>query len=175
MWAKSMYLSDLPTRRVAMLTSRQLTALSFLAVAALGVSLCLEYARGRALNPTFFYPAANDRLIYSSTPFVELPPPLEHGKQSEVSLGPKLAVGFTEFISPELRPDQRFLQVASTNRGVADCVLVELGRKGFSGRIAPGTDAGTYRVLVGPLARSEITRTKSALEQIGFTTFLKVY
>jgi hypothetical protein len=70
---------------------------------------------------------------------------------------------------------QRFLQVAAVDRGVAEVFVEVLARKGFPGRVAEGPDAKTFRVLVGPLAATEIPGTKSALDQAGLTAFVRTY
>ena len=70
---------------------------------------------------------------------------------------------------------QCFLQVAAVDRGVAEVFVEVLARKGFRARMAEGPDAKTFRVLVGPLAKTEIPKTKSALDQAGFTAFVRTY
>ena len=70
---------------------------------------------------------------------------------------------------------QWFLQVAAVERGVAEVFVEVLARKGFPGRVAEGPDAKTFRVLVGPLPRTEIPNTKSALDQAGLTAFVRTY
>jgi len=188
-----MSLGGEPVQHGVTLTKPQIIALAFVAVVVAGLAMSLGYVGGRTLNRTggsasVKSPANESRegvlshLATQARPntpgasFVELPPPpSEHWESPGPRTRPAQARGLVQRPSLEPKPGQRFLQVAEAGLGVADCVSAELLRRGFKGQIAAGRDTSSYRVLVGPLRSDEIASTTSALRQIGFSPFLKVY
>ncbi len=71
-------------------------------------------------------------------------------------------------------PGAYYLQVGALDRTVAEIFVEVLSQKGFSSIIAPGPDAKTFRVLVGPLeAGSELRLTKVNLAEEGFFSFIR--
>ena len=152
------------------LASRQLTALVLSGVLVLGLVACLGYVAGRAvtsaqaLESQFQIPATRQAPIVVD-PGAERPSPMPT-KEPAVAQRPALAPA---------APGQMFLQVGALDRGMAAVFIEVLAGKGFIGRMMPGPDDKTFRVVVGPVTRAEVTSTKTALEQAGFTPFARVF
>jgi len=69
----------------------------------------------------------------------------------------------------------RYLQVAAPKRAAADGVVNSLKSKGITAVLAPGPDADTVRVLVGPLDPANVGKMRTDLESAGFKPFAKNY
>lgn len=68
-----------------------------------------------------------------------------------------------------------FLQVAAVGRAEADVVGKVLRSKGFNLWIAPTDKDSIFRVLVGPIQKSEQGKTRGELEGLGFKPFPRSY
>lgn len=68
-----------------------------------------------------------------------------------------------------------FLQVAAVGRAEADVLAKVLKGKGFNLWIAPTEKDTIYRVLVGPIQKSEQGETRNKLDALGFKPFPRPY
>jgi hypothetical protein len=68
-----------------------------------------------------------------------------------------------------------YLQVAAPKRAAAEGVVESLRNKSITAVLAPGPNAETVRVLVGPLDSSTVGKMRLDLEAAGFKPFLKKY
>jgi cell division septation protein DedD len=70
-----------------------------------------------------------------------------------------------------------FMQVGAVARNEADTLAKVLKSKGYSIWIAPAdaNKPGIFRVLVGPIQRSELGKAKSELSGLGFNPFPRSY
>lgn len=69
-----------------------------------------------------------------------------------------------------------FMQVAAVGRAEADVVAKVLKSKGMLTWVAPADETGKiYRVLVGPIEKSEVGATKANLVKMGFSPFPRAY
>ncbi len=68
-----------------------------------------------------------------------------------------------------------FLQVAAVGRAEADVVAKVLRTKGLNLWIAPTDKDNIFRVLVGPIQKSEQGKTRGELEGLGFKPFPRSY
>ena len=68
-----------------------------------------------------------------------------------------------------------FLQVAAVGRAEADVVAKVLKSKGFDIWIAPTDKDSIFRVLVGPIQKSEQGKTRGELDALGFKPFPRSY
>ena len=68
-----------------------------------------------------------------------------------------------------------FLQVAAVGRAEADVVAKVLKGKGFSIWIAPSDKEKVFRVLVGPIQKTELGKTRTELNSLGFAPFPRSY
>ncbi len=68
-----------------------------------------------------------------------------------------------------------FLQVAAVGRAEADVVAKVLKGKGFSLWIAPSDKEKVFRVLVGPIQKTELGKTRTELNSLGFAPFPRSY
>jgi cell division septation protein DedD len=68
-----------------------------------------------------------------------------------------------------------FLQVAAVGRAEADVVARVLKGKGYDLWIAPTDKENVHRVLVGPLQKSDLGKTRGELEGLGFKPFPRTY
>lgn len=68
-----------------------------------------------------------------------------------------------------------FLQVAAVGRAEADIVARVLKGKGYDLWIAPTEKENVHRVLVGPLQKTDLGKTRGELEGLGFKPFQRNY
>jgi cell division protein FtsN len=165
--ASSLVVNEAEDRQALVLESRQLTAVSLGAVLLVGLVAGIGYVAGRSVSA--------GQLATAPAPAIEAPAPAPPAVTVAPAPSPLPATVEPSYLDPEQARGQRFLQVCAVERGVAEVFLEVLARKGFTGRIAPGPDAKTFRVLVGPLTTTEIAETRSALERAGFTAFVRNY
>jgi hypothetical protein len=188
-----MRLNEAPIHQGVMLTSQQWAAGMFLVVLLVGLATAFGYVAGRSATSELCTQSVAEteaglshKILPKPTsekaPAVSLassaehaPAPREREGQTAKVARPAPVLYSPQLISPEPNPGQRFLQVAAADLVVAALFVEGLARRGFPGRIVPGPDARTYRVLVGPLTSSEIAMTNVALERAGFTAFVRVY
>jgi len=76
---------------------------------------------------------------------------------------------------PVAPPAGLYLQTASIGLAPARHSVLELARKGYQARLAPGDRDGSYRVLVGPLPGGQVQGVADSLRQAGFACFPKRY
>ena len=176
-FANSASANESGTLPVMVLASRQLTALVLSGVLVVGLMACLGYLVGRAVtsaqDPQSRVQAQVTRpAALVVDPEVDRPSPMPGNtvqsapaKQSPPPVSP----------APPATPGTMYLQVGALDRGMADVFIGVLAQKGFTGRMMPGPDDKTFRVVVGPVTRAEVTGTKTALEQAGFTPFARVF
>jgi hypothetical protein len=188
---RSLMIDQTENRLAPVLEDRRLVAVSLGAILVVGWAVCAGYIAGRLITSERYREAGvTDGSAPSKSANLDSP--------ARGPAAPPAAAGFPSVSAPvaraaepkppslpmpaELRGagpgqvrGQRFLQVAAVDRGVAEVFVEVLARKGFPGRVAEGPDAKTFRVLVGPLAATEIPKTKSALDQAGLTGFVRTY
>jgi cell division septation protein DedD len=68
-----------------------------------------------------------------------------------------------------------FLQVAAVGRAEADVVAKVLRSKGHATWIAPGDKDTIFRVLVGPIQKSDVGKVRGDLDALGFKPFQRSY
>jgi hypothetical protein len=91
--------------------------------------------------------------------------------ETEARAGCQLEPG-SYFASPAI--GDLYLQVAAAGRGVAGVFAAYLDQEGVPVLVSEAPEAGTYRVLVGPLGGSEETaELKAKLEGLEFQPFLR--
>ena len=78
-------------------------------------------------------------------------------------------------MTPSDPPSGVYLQVAAPAPAAGASVVSTLKEKGMPARLAPGPDANTVRVVVGPLEGDQVRDTRTALEASGFKPFLRKY
>jgi cell division septation protein DedD len=114
-------------------------------------------------------------------PVVEKPVPVEKEKPVEKAPEPKKAepkpapVATASSKSGEPPKGSLFLQVAAVGRAEADVVAKVLKGKGFDIWIAPTDKDSIFRVLVGPIQKSEQGKTRGELDALGFKPFPRSY
>ena len=182
------------------LGNRQLLSVFFIVVVLLGVFFVMGYILGKNSSPatpevasarkaTDTSPAPSPIIIDKSAgkssaagePVVEKPVPVEKEKPVEKAPEPKKAepkpapVAAASSKSGEPPKGSLFLQVAAVGRAEADVVAKVLKGKGFDIWIAPTDKDSIFRVLVGPIQKSEQGKTRSELDALGFKPFPRSY
>ena len=66
-----------------------------------------------------------------------------------------------------------FLQVSATKKAEAEVMADVLRKKGYKVSLSPVPDSSLHRVLVGPLAPSDVATTRQGLEAAGFKAFIR--
>jgi hypothetical protein len=197
---RSLMMSQNENRLAPVLQDRRLVAVSLGAILLVGWAVCAGYIAGRLITseryrqamPTDRPAPSKSVNLDSSTqwPASTLAAAgLPSASAAEAQATPSAPVARAAEPKPPSLPmtaepggggpgqarGQSFLQVAAVDRGVAEVFVEVLARKGFRARMAEGPDAKTFRVLVGPLEKTEIPETKSALDQAGLTAFVRTY
>ncbi len=182
------------------LGNRQLLSVFFIVVVLLGVFFVMGYILGKNSSPatpevasarkaTDTSPAPSPIIIDKSAgkssaagePVVEKPVPVEKEKPVEKAPEPKKAepkpapVAAASSKSGEPPKGSLFLQVAAVGRAEADVVAKVLKGKGFDIWIAPTEKDSIFRVLVGPIQKSEQGKTRGELDALGFKPFPRSY
>jgi cell division septation protein DedD len=182
------------------LGNRQLLSVFFIVVVLLGVFFVMGYILGKNSSPatpevasarkaTDTSPAPSPIIIDKSAgkssaarePVVEKPVPVEKEKPVEKAPEPKKAepkpapVAAASSKSGEPPKGSLFLQVAAVGRAEADVVSKVLKGKGFDIWIAPTDKDSIFRVLVGPIQKSEQGKTRGELDALGFKPFPRSY
>lgn len=169
------------------LGNRQLLSVFFIVVVLLGVFFTMGYIVGRnsapiaAADATPVHKESKPLVVDSPAPTptpapapADSAPPKETAPQQPES--PKHAAK-SEPQAPTPPPPsadapasgQTYLQLAATSKREADIEVDVLRKKGFKAFASEIPDkAGTYRVLVGPLADGSVNKTKSDLNAAGF-------
>ncbi len=88
---------------------------------------------------------------------------------------PKAAPAKVESRTGEPPKGSLFLQVAAVGRAEADVVAKVLKGKGYSIWIAPSDKDAVVRVLVGPIQKADLGKTRSELNSLGFAPFPRSY
>lgn len=161
-----------------LLGDRQLLSLFVIVVVLLAVFFTMGYVLGRHTG------TASTEETASKEPAVQLPPraapsvspaPSSQPVSTPVeSVTEPAAPPSAPVVAPTAAPStpaagQTFLLVvARTGRPDAEVVAGVLKKKGFPALVAPSSKQGVFRVLVGPIAKSEITDTRTRLEKAGF-------
>ena len=182
------------------LGNRQLLSVFFIVVVLLGVFFVMGYILGKNSSPatpevasarkaTDTSPAPSPIIIDKSAgkssaagdPVVEKPVPVEKEKSVEKAPEPKKAepkpappVAASSKVG-EPPKGSLFLQVAAVGRAEADVVAKVLKGKGFDIWIAPTDKDNIFRVLVGPIQKSEQGKTRGELDALGFKPFPRSY
>ncbi|MCX6612544.1 MAG: SPOR domain-containing protein, partial [Acidobacteria bacterium] len=100
-------------------------------------------------------------------------PKKEEPKKAEPKPAPVTSSSSTK--SGEPPKGSLFLQVAAVGRAEADVVAKVLKGKGFDIWIAPTDKDSIFRVLVGPIQKSEQGKTRGELDALGFKPFPRSY
>ncbi len=179
---------------------RQITAMLFLIVVAMGMVAALAYVAGRMTTSAQTLRAENARqqsvksgqehvivvdppgkpgVVPQSTPVkqvaVSTPAAATPAQPVAVAIpAPPAALPKPPETpqAPSAQPAQLYLQVGALGRGMAEVAVENLVRKGFTARIAPGHADGIFRVLVGPLEdAAAMNKTQAALQEAGFVQF----
>ena len=111
-----------------------------------------------------------------SVPEAKKPEP----KKAEPKPEPKKEEPKREPPKPESRAGEPpkgslFLQVAAVGRAEADVVAKVLKGKGYAIWIAPSDKEKVFRVLVGPIQKADLGKTRSELNSLGFAPFPRSY
>ncbi len=182
------------------LGNRQLLSVFFIVVVLLGVFFVMGYILGKNSSPatpevasarkaTDTSPAPSPIIIDKSAskssaagePVVEKPVPAAKEKPVEKAPEPKKAelkpapVPAASTKSGEPPKGSLFLQVAAVGRAEADVVAKVLKGKGFDIWIAPTEKDNIFRVLVGPIQKTEQGKTRGELDALGFKPFPRSY
>jgi cell division protein FtsN len=159
-----MIMSEAQESRTVMLGSREFTAMVLGAILLIGLVACIGYIAGRSITTAqyleeeaTFKPDLKNAIVVD--PVKEQAPP---------------APAPAPAVAPVAAQPQVFLQVGALDEPTSREFLLDLSRQGFQSRIVPGPDSKTFRVLVGPLSRTEIHSTQAALTQAGYTSFVKI-
>jgi len=180
------------------LGNRQLLSVFFIVVVLLGVFFVMGYILGKNSSPATPEVASARKTIDTSPaptpiiidksagkssaagePVVEKPLPVE--KPVEKAPEPKKAepkpapTSSASTKSGEPPKGSLFLQVAAVGRAEADVVAKVLKGKGFDIWIAPTDKDNIFRVLVGPIQKSEQGKTRGELDALGFKPFPRSY
>ncbi len=180
------------------LGNRQLLSVFFIVVVLLGVFFVMGYILGKNSSPatpevasarkaTDTSPAPSPIIIDKSAgkssaagePVVEKPVPVEkplakapEQKKAEPKPTPAASASTKSGEPPK---GSLFLQVAAVGRAEADVVAKVLKGKGFDIWIAPTDKDSIFRVLVGPIQKSEQGKTRGELDALGFKPFPRSY
>ena len=105
------------------------------------------------------------------------PPPTPEPAKPEPKKpeAPKHDASKSESKTGEPPKGSMFLQVAAVGRAEADVVAKVLKGKGFSIWIAPSDKEKVFRVLVGPIQKTELGKTRTELNSLGFAPFPRSY
>ena len=146
------------------LDNRQLAAILFLLASLLILVASISYVAGRLVAPVPAQMASGSMADQSSVIVVD-PLPLRG------ETPPTTQLLHARVIHPSA--GQVFLQVASVDRGMAEVTAEFLARKGFDARIASGTTANEFRVLIA--GDGDISKTQTKLEDFGFRSFVRKF
>jgi len=180
--------------------NRQLLSGFFIVVVLFGVLFAMGYIVGRHSSPTGpTSPAVASESAPSATPSSSGPTPghaevvmaesKPEAPPAESAAAPATRPATAPPEAPRAAPVEtrpagkgppdpvpgRYLQVAAPNRAAADGVVESLKNKGIAAVLAPGPNADTVRVLVGPLDPANVGKMKVDLESAGFKPFTKTY
>ena len=148
----------------------QMTALAFVAIAALALFSGVSYVAGKAslhLDP--------------------LPPikvPLPQPQAPVPSIGDQFALYQAEVtpkapdapIFADPAPGKSYIQMAAVEKGVAAVFAEGLRTHGLTAFAAPGPDNRIFRVLIGPVTDPQSYKaSKQELDKIGLSTFMRQY
>lgn len=112
--------------------------------------------------------------VEKEKPVAKAPEPKkEEPKKAEPKPAPVTSSSSTK--SGEPPKGSLFLQVAAVGRAEADVVAKVLKGKGFDIWIAPTDKDSIFRVLVGPIQKSEQGKTRGELDALGFKPFPRSY
>ena len=185
------------------LGNRQLLSVFFIVVVLLGVFFVMGYILGKNSSPTPTTEVASARKPVDTSPapspiIIDKTP----GKPSAAGLPTpekpvavakpveKVEAKKAELKKEEPRPapaasgDTKtgeppkgsfFLQVAAVGRAEADVVAKVLQGKGFAMWIAPTDKEKIFRVLVGPIQKSDQGKIRGDIEALGFKPFPRAY
>lgn len=180
------------------LGNRQLLSVFFIVVVLLGVFFVMGYILGKNSSPTTTTEVASARKPVDTSP---APTPIiidkTPGKPSAAGLPtPAKPVAVAKPVekveakkaepkpAPAASGDTRtgeppkgsfFLQVAAVGRAEADVVAKVLQGKGFAMWIAPTEKDKLFRVLVGPIQKSDQGKIRGDIEALGFKPFPRAY
>jgi len=182
------------------LGNRQLLSVFFIVVVLLGVFFVMGYILGKNSSPApgtdiaavrkpSDTPSANPIIIDKSAsvpekpsaaekPIVKSKPPpkVETKKQPEPKKAEPVATPVAADTRTGIPPKgSLFLQVAAVGRAEADVVAKVLRGKGYALWIAPSDKDNVFRVLVGPIQKSDQGKIRGELEGLGFKPFPRTF
>lgn len=180
------------------LGNRQLLSVFFIVVVLLGVFFVMGYILGKNSSPITTTEVASAHKPVDTSP---APSPIiidkTPGKPSAAGLPtPEKSVAVAKPVekveakktepkpAPAASGDTKtgeppkgsfFLQVAAVGRAEADVVAKVLQGKGFAMWIAPTDKEKIFRVLVGPIQKSDQGKIRGDIEALGFKPFPRAY
>lgn len=200
--AKIEILKDSEERPLLVLESRRKTALAFGVVMVVGLVACTSYLVGRRLAGSAPAPApqlaavpvrasrpapkpappvaqaavAAVQLpaIQAPAPVVQAPPPAI-AQSAPMPVQPAAAASATAAVAITPVKGQNFIQVGFLTPDTVEPFLDRLKAAGFQGKMAPGDDKRTVRVMVGPLKNSDVMTVSAELTKAGFANFPKYF
>ena len=183
------------------LGNRQLLSVFFIVVVLLGVFFVMGYILGKNSSPTTTTEIASVRKPSDTSPTpspiiiekspgkssavgeppaqkpvaVERPVEKAETKKEEPKPEPKTAPTSGDTKTGEPPKGSFYLQVAAVGRAEADVVAKVLRGKGFAMWIAPSDKEKIFRVLVGPIQKSDQGKIRGELDALGFKPFARSY
>ncbi|HBY61137.1 MAG TPA: hypothetical protein DEH78_15045 [Solibacterales bacterium] len=170
------------------LGQRQLATTLFLLLMQMGVVAGVAYMAGRAVTAAQFARGENG-VVSSKGPgqVLVVDPPSTTSSYGTATAAPlpatvaprpevtrkaaTMPVTMTLDPDPEPASGELYLQVGSVERGMAEVFVEVLKRRNLPAKYIPGVKDNVYRVLVGPLAKSQLTSTGEQLTELGFSGF----
>ncbi|MDX2152292.1 MAG: hypothetical protein SFV54_16260 [Bryobacteraceae bacterium] len=165
------------------LGQRQLATTLFLLLMQMGVVAGVAYMAGRAVTAAQFARDGSTAMSKGPGQVLVVDPPAvtkaaSYGTATAAML-PVMPKRAPEPVVPAVQADpdpepgtgELYMQVGSVERGMAEVFVEVLKRKNMPARFVPGVKENVFRVLVGPLKRSELNETGEKLASLGFSGF----
>ncbi|HEY2845984.1 MAG TPA: hypothetical protein VGJ09_20145 [Bryobacteraceae bacterium] len=170
------------------LGNRQLMSVFFIVVILLGVFFAMGYIVGRNSPPVTGPDVATRRpeskpLIDTSEPPRESPAPATAPKETAAQQGPATAaapqpepvapvpVKTSARVETSAQPEsgKTYLQLSAIDHDAAEIMVELLRKKNFTAITAEVPEKpGVFRVLVGPVAEADVTKTRGDLQNASF-------
>lgn len=156
---------------------KQLAAALFLLVTGAGLVAGVAYTAGKSAAQRSIPAAAAPTPAPLASPIVSQAAPSEAEAASPAEPAPAEVAAVAQEGDPETEVPLAglYLQTAAIDLAAARHSVLELARKGYQARLAPGGSEGIYRVLVGPVSDGQVQDVADSLRQAGFACFPKRY
>ena len=147
-----------------------MTALAFVAIAAVALFSGISYVAGKASLQLAPLPPIKVTLPQPQAP---VPSIGDQFALYQADASPK-APDAPVFADPA--PGKSYIQMAAVERGVAAVFAEGLRSHGLTAFVAPGPDNRIFRVLIGPVSDPQSYKAaKQELDKIGLATFMRQY